>query len=124
MTETTTQTKAKKRPPGRPRGYPKSGGRKPGTPNRTSQVGRDFIVRKGAPLEILCKVAKGEKIMAAADTASVAKRNGIYPTVDQRLAAARILAAKICPDMKSVEYSGEDGGNLVIRIVRFGDVAE
>ena len=64
---------------------------------------------------------RGPAFLAAADTASAAKRAAVYPTVDQRLAAARILAAKIVPDLKAVEHVGEDGGNLVIRIVRFGD---
>ena len=108
---------------GRPPGHPKTGGRVKGTPNRVNAISRDFIISHGAPVEILCKIAKGEKIQAAADTASSSKRQGIYPTLDQRLAAARILASKIVPDLKSVEHAGEDGGNLVIRIVRFGDAA-
>ena len=112
MAEETT----KKRPPGRPKGYPRSGGRVKGTPNKSTQLGRDFIIRRGAPIETLCKISKGEKVQAAADTASAAKRNGIYPTVDQRLAAARILAAKIVPDMKSVEVSGPLGEPLSVRI--------
>ena len=111
-----TATKVQKRPPGRPRGYPRSGGRKPGTPNKSTQLGRDFIIKRGAPIEILCKIAKGEKIQAAADTASAAKRHGIFPTIDQRLAAARILAAKIVPDLKAIEHSGPLGEPLSVRI--------
>ena len=117
-----TDPKAPKRA-GRPPGLPKTGGRVRGTPNRVNAISRDFIISHGAPVEILCKIAKGEKIQAAADAASSSKRQGIYPTLDQRLAAARILASKIVPDLKSVEHAGEDGGNLVIRIVRFGDAA-
>ncbi len=105
-----------KRPSGRPKGYPKSGGRAPGTPNKSTQLGRDFIIKRGAPVETLCKIAKGEKIMAAADTASAAKRDGIYPTIDQRLAAARILAAKIVPDLKSIEHAGPAGEPLSVHI--------
>ncbi len=104
-----------KRKPGRPRGYPKSGGRKPGVANKASQLGRDFIINRGAPIEILCRIAKGEKIQAA-DSASTSKRIGIYPTIDQRLAAARILAAKIVPDMKSVELGGPMGEPLSVKI--------
>ena len=89
-----------KRPSGRTKGYPKSGGTKPGTANRSSQLGRDFIIKKGAPIETLCKIARGEKIQAA-DSASASKRSGIYPSLDQRLAAARILAAKVVPDLNS-----------------------
>ena len=106
-----------KRAPGRPKGYPKSGGRKPGTPNRTSMLGRDFIIRRGAPIEVLCKIAKGEKIMAAADSASASKRAGIYPTIDQQLAAARILAGKIVPDMKSVDLSADGGAPFIFQFI-------
>ena len=109
-------TEAPKRKPGRPKGTPRTGGRKPGTPNRTSQVGRDYIVRNGTPIEVLCKIARGIKMLAAADTASAAKRAAVYPTVDQRLAAARILAAKIVPDMRAVEHTGAAGEPLSVRI--------
>ncbi len=113
MAETTEKPK---RGPGRPKGYPRSGGRQPGTPNKVSQLGRDFIIKRGAPIEILCKIAKGEKVLAAADSARAAQRNGVYPTIDQRLAAARILAAKIVPDLKSVEHAGPMGEPLSVRI--------
>ncbi len=105
---------APKRKGGRPKGYPKSGGRKPGTANRSSQLGRDFIIKRGAPIETLCKIAKGEKIQAA--DSDVSKRSGIYPTIDQRLTAARILAAKVVPDQKAVEVSGPLGEPLSVRI--------
>ena len=108
-------TEAPKRPPGRPKGYPRSGGRKPGTPNKTTLVGRDFIIRRGAPIELLCKVSRGEKIQAA-DAETASKRRGVYPTVDQRLAAARILASKIQADLKSVEVSGPLGEPMIVRI--------
>ncbi len=111
MTDITTE----KRKPGRPKGYPRSGGRAKGVPNKSSQLGRDFIIRRGAPIEILCKIARGEKIQSA-DPESASKRCGIYPTIDQRHAAARILAAKIVPDMKAVEVSGPLGEPLSVRI--------
>ena len=106
---------APKRKGGRPKGYPRSGGRAKGTPNKSSQLGRDFIIRKGAPIETLCKIAKGEKIQAA-DSESASKRIGIYPSIDQRLQAARILAAKVVPDQKAVEVSGPQGEPLSVRI--------
>ncbi len=104
-----------KRKPGRPPGYPRSGGRAKGTPNRASQLGRDFIIKRGAPIEILCKIAKGEKIQVA-DSESASKRSGIYPTIDQRLTAARILAAKVVPDQKAVEIGGPMGEPLSVKI--------
>ena len=65
-----TDTEKPKRKPGRPPGYPRSGGRQKGTPNKTSMLGRDFIIKKGAPIEILCKIAKGEKVLAAGESPS------------------------------------------------------
>ena len=112
MSDTTTE----KRKSGRPKGYPRSGGRKPGTCNKSTQLGRDFIIKKGAPIETLCKISKGEKVQAAADTATAAMRFGVYPTIDQRLAAARILAAKIVPDQKAVEVAGPLGEPLSVKI--------
>ena len=113
MAETTTP----KRPPGRPKGYPRSGGRAKGTPNKSTQLGRDFIIKQGSPIEVLCKIAKGEKIQAAADSASASERKGIYPSLDQRLAAARILAGKIVPDMKSVDLSADGGTPFVFQFI-------
>ena len=63
---------------GRSPGHPKTGGRVKGTPNRVNAISRDFIISHGAPVEILCKIAKGEKIQAASDAASSSKRQGIY----------------------------------------------
>ena len=121
MAETTT-TEKPKRKGGRPKGYPKSGGRARGTPNRSSQVDRNFIVRAGAPIDFLCKVVKGTGFSVAAQPGDTVRAKA-YPTMDQRLAAARILAGKIVPDLKAIEHVGEDGGELVIRIIRFGDHA-
>ena len=112
-----SETEKPKRPPGRPKGYPRSGGRAKGTPNKSTMIGRDFIVKKGAPIEKLCKIASGEKVMAAADSASAAQRNGVYPTLDQQLAAARILAGKIVPDMKSVDLSSDGGSPFVFQFI-------
>ncbi len=111
------ETEAPKRKAGRPKGHPKSGGRKPGVPNKKNAITRDFIVKNGAPVATLCKIAKGEKLMAAADSASASTRNAVYPTVDQRLAAARILAAKVVPDMKSIDMTADGGAPFVFQFI-------
>ena len=117
MTSAEKPKRSPGRSPGRPPGYPRSGGRKPGTPNKATQLGRDFIIKRGAPIEILCKIARGEKVQAAADIASASARVGVFPTIDQRLAAARILAAKIVPDMKSVDLSADGGAPFVFQFI-------
>ncbi len=73
-----------------------------------------------ALLPLLCQIASGKEIKAAAEPGST-KREKIFPTLMERLRAAETLARKIVPDMKAVEYSGPEGENLVIKIVRFGD---
>ncbi len=58
-------TEATKRKPGRPKGLPRTGGRAKGTPNRTNQITRDFIVKNGAPVAFLCSVVKGRRFTSA-----------------------------------------------------------
>ncbi len=123
MTETAT-TEAPKRGPGRPKGLGRvpGSGRKPGTPNRDRAITREFIIKEGAPIAFLCNVVKGKRFSTAKEPGD-STRIHVFPTLDQRLTAARILVSKIVPDLKSVEHAGEDGGNLVIQIVRYGDNA-
>ena len=111
-----------KRRPGRPKGLPRTGGREPGTPNKKNQVTRDYIIKEGAPIAFLCSVAKGKRIQAALEPGDE-RGTWVAPTLDQRIHAASILAKKIVPDVKAIEHTGEDGGNLLIRIVQFGDNA-
>ncbi len=111
-----------KRPPGRQKGEPRppGAGRKKGTPNKLTQLTRAYIAKEGCPIRLLCAIASGKPIKAAAEPGST-KRVKIIPTLMERLRAAETLARKIVPDMKAVEYSGPEGENLVIKIVRFGD---
>ncbi len=107
---------------GRAKGSPRppGAGRKKGTPNRVTQLTRAYITKEGCPIRLLCQIASGKKIKAAGEPGAL-KRVGVYPTLIERLRAAETLARKIVPDMKAVEYSGAEGGNLIIKIVRFGD---
>ncbi len=99
---------------------PPGAGRKKGTPNKLTQLTRSYIAKEGCPIRLLCQIASGKPIKAAAEPGST-KRVKIIPTLMERLRAAETLARKIVPDMKAVEYSGPEGETLVIKIVRFGD---
>ncbi len=101
---------------GRPKGLPKTGGRKKGTPNGKTILTAEHINRAADPLGLLCQIARGARISASKD----GKRAWVYPSLDQRITAATTLARKVLPDVKAIEHSGPDGNNLVIRIVRFG----
>ena len=93
---------------GRPRGYPRSGGRKKGVPNKGTIATREMILRKGNPIEFLIGVMNGNRFTAAPEEGS-RKKSWAFPTMDQRLAAAQTLARKVAADMKSVDLSAEEG---------------
>jgi hypothetical protein len=59
--------------------------------------------------------------MKAAAEPGSSKSTQIFPTLAERLRAAETLARKIVPDVRAVEVTGAAGGDLVIKIVRFGD---
>ncbi len=116
--DTETATTTPKRPLGRPRGYPRSGGRAKGTPNKKNQVTRDYVIKEGAPLAFLCRVVRGKRFTAAAQLGDN-KRVYIYPTLDQSLRAAEILSRKVLPDLKSTELTGKDGGAVALTLLDF-----
>ena len=64
MTDSTSVEKPKKRPPGRPQGYPRSGGRKRGTPNKDRAFTVARIEKEADPVGLLIKVARGDRMTA------------------------------------------------------------
>ncbi len=105
-----------KRPLGRPRGYPKSGGRKKGVPNRTRVQTLERINQEADPIGFLIRVASGLLFEAATEPGAATKTKR-YPTDEQRLDAAKVLARKVLPDTKSVEMSGEGGEPFVFQFI-------
>lgn len=122
-TETTETPKPKGRP-GRPKGTPMPNGKIPGsgrakgTPNRKNQITRDYVIKEGAPLQFLCSVVRGRRFTAAAEPGD-RKRTHVFPTMDQRLRAAEILARKCLPDLKATELTGKDGGAVELTLLDF-----
>ncbi len=112
------EDKPVKRPPGRPRGYPKSGGRRKGVANRTRVQTLERINQEADPIGFLIRVAQGYQFEAAAVPGGNEKVK-MYPSHDQRLDAAKVLARKVLPDTKSVEMSGEGGEPFVLQILPF-----
>ncbi|WP_428660472.1 hypothetical protein [Reyranella sp.] len=107
--EVTDQPIAPRR--GRPLGLPKSGGRKKGVPNKTTADAKETILKRGKPMELLCDVARGLKIRVGPQ-AGPGEPQFVYPTLGERLQAARTLLAKVVPDVKAVEVTGKDGGPI------------
>ena len=99
------------------------GGRKAGTPNQMTAVLRERI-NKADPIGFLIDVMRGKAIECAVLKEGREKKAKLYPTMDERLSAARQLANKIAPDQKAVEIGGEGGGPVTVQVVRFSDAAE
>ncbi len=116
MTEPATERP--KRKPGRPKGLPRTGGRRRGTPNKKNQVTRDYVIREGAPLAFLCSVVRGKRFTAAAEPGGK-KRTHVFPSLDQRLRAAEVLSRKVLPDLKTTELTGKDGGPVALTLLDF-----
>ena len=87
-------------------GRPKTGGRAPGTPNRDRSLTIKRIMTTADPIAFLCRVVNGEAM------------DGVAPTMADRIAAARVLAAKVMPDLKQVAV--DDGGSLVQVVLQLG----
>ncbi|MEE2527117.1 hypothetical protein V0U79_12125 [Hyphobacterium sp. HN65] len=66
----------------------KYGGRKKGTPNRTTAATRERIASEADPIGFMIQIMKGEPV------------DGERPSLDQRAHAARWLGAKLIPDAK------------------------
>ena len=105
-----------KRGPGRPKGLPKTGGRRKGVANRTRIQTLERINQEADPIGFLIRVARGLQFEAATE-AGAAEKVKMYPTHDQRLDAAKVLARKVLPDTKAVEMSGEGGEPFVFQFI-------
>jgi hypothetical protein len=81
--------------PGRPKGLPKTGGRKAGTPNLMTPEYRAHIARRGKPIELLCDISAGREI----DDGGTKRK----PTLAERTRAAETLSRKILPDLNAAQ---------------------
>ncbi len=78
----------------------KTGGRKKGTPNRTTQAAKDAIAQAAQEL------GGSDRLVAWAK---------------EDPANERVFWGTIYPKLLPVQLSGEDGGPLTIQLVRFSD---
>ena len=78
----------------------KTGGRKKGTPNKVTGEIRARIQDEADPIGVLIQISQGEAVMGASDDGDGTETCGEYPTLDQRLHAAKWLGAKLLPDAK------------------------
>ena len=97
---------------GRPKGLPKTGGRKKGTKNWTHPEIRDALLDKSGAISVLADFVAGRQLYAG-QSGSVGKAGWRYPTLQQRLQALQILLAKVVPDLKATEISGPESEALI-----------
>lgn len=97
-----------------PKGHPRYGGRKKGTPNKSSVPAQQIAERLGVdPFEVLCLFVKGD-----AKKLKI-KKDQLTPGI--RVAAAMEAAQYLYPKRKAVEHSGELGLSLTDIVGALGD---
>lgn len=100
-----------RRKPGRKPGCGKipGSGRKPGGKNKVASDFRAIILTRGKPLELLCDISRGVKIRVGPQ-AGPGTPQYVYPTMQERASAAKILVDKLLPAAQ--EITGKDGAPL------------
>lgn len=93
--------------PGRPKGYPKTGGKKAGTPNLMSPEFRVWLLERAKPFELLASVCAGEEIED--------KDGRRKPTMQERMRAAETISRKLLPDLRATELTGAEGGPVAVQ---------
>ena len=76
----------------------------------TAEIKGD-ILAKGRPIELLCNISRGLKIRVGPVTGPNAKY--VYPTLSERISAAKLLLSKVVPDMRSIELGGSADGEPI-----------
>ncbi|MEM6410692.1 MAG: hypothetical protein AAF683_04100 [Pseudomonadota bacterium] len=83
--------------PGRPKGHPKTGGRKAGTPSLWTPEFREYLAKKARPFELLADICSGRQI----DDGGVKRK----PNLAERMRAAETLGRKLLPDLAASQVS-------------------
>ena len=99
--------------PGTPK--PPGSGRQKGTPNKDRLLTIERIAKEADPIGVLCRIVRGEAIRAAPEPG--AKAALVHPTVADVLAALRILAGKVMPDLQAVKVSDGAGQLVAVQLV-------
>lgn len=91
---------------GRPKGIPKTGGRKKGVPNKASAKREAEIAATGlTPLDFMLNVMRGQHPEDADPAVILAWES-------MRFEAAKAAAPYVHPKLAAVEHTGPDGGPL------------
>jgi hypothetical protein len=75
---------------------------------------RERIRREADPVGFLIEVMRGKRQRASLQDSSQKRQFLVFPTLDQRLKAASILAAKVQPDLKAIEAKVDAEGKITV----------
>ena len=106
-----------KRKPGRPKGQPRTGGRKAGVPNKLTKIERQYIAKHADP------VGFGVQVLTQPTVKIGRGKNAVEfePTPEMRIQVFSKFVDKVVPTIKPIEVSGPDGSDqLIVRITRHG----
>jgi len=90
---------------------PRRPGRPKGSPNKVSRDARDLLAKHGPDaIKMLCKLAAGQAIYRGTGD----DKRRLEPTLDQSIAAAKVVVDRLVPTLKAVEMTGNgDAGGLL-----------
>ena len=95
---------------GRPKGLPKTGGRKKGQRNWTHSEIRSALLDRSDAIETLADVCAGRQLRVSGPTGKPLWR---FPTMGERLRALELILKKVVPDLQATELSGPEGEPLI-----------
>ena len=105
------------------KGSPKTGGRKKGSRNKISKPTLDVrarIEKEADPIGFMIDVARCKEFTVGAPNNPMVKVPW-HPTCDHMMAAHKWRGNKLIADLRAVEVSGPEGGDIIVKVVRFGD---
>ena len=94
---------------GRPKGYPKTGGRQKGADTAIGKEGRQWLAKNSKALDVLARVASGKPVRIAGPTG---KKLWHYPSWSDQKWACELLLPRLVPTLTAAEISGPDGAPI------------
>ena len=89
---------------GRPKGYPKTGGRRKGADNAIGKEGREWLAKNSKALDVLARVASGKAVKIAGPTG---KPLWHYPDWDDQKWAIEQILPRLVPALSAAETAVE-----------------
>jgi len=95
---------------GRPKGLPKTGGRKKGQRNWTHSEIRSALLDRSDAIETLADVCAGRQLRVSGPTGKPLWR---FPTMGERLRALELILKKVVPDLQATQLTGPDNAPII-----------